>query len=82
MLLTSIHFVNMTTWVRGLPFFSFDETQEQHIGHCESTRRMLGVLLRYFSYLVESCLTEAYFIYMRAENNLIWPFTYACLSKH
>ena len=31
-----------------------------------------------------SFLTEAYFvfIYMRAVNNLIWPFIYACLSKH
>ena len=27
----------------GTPFFfSLDETQEQHIGHCESARRMLG----------------------------------------
>ena len=24
------------------PFFSLDETQEQHIGHCESACRMLG----------------------------------------
>ena len=39
--LTSFNFVNMTSWVRGLPFFSLDETQEQHIGHYESARRML-----------------------------------------
>ena len=24
-------------------FFSLDETQEQHIGHCDSARRMLGL---------------------------------------
>ena len=27
---------------RAPPFFSFDETQEQHIGHCESANRILG----------------------------------------
>ena len=32
----------MTSWMRGLPFISLDETQEQHIGHRESARRMLG----------------------------------------
>ena len=44
MLLTSINFVKMTSCVRGIPFFSLDETQEQHTcnGHCESARRMLG----------------------------------------
>ena len=26
----------------GLPFFSLNETQEQHIGHCETARQMLG----------------------------------------
>ena len=43
MLLTSINFVNMTSRVRGLPFFfRLDETHEQHIGHFETTRQMLG----------------------------------------
>ena len=69
----------------GLHFFSVGETQEQHIGHCESARQMLG---RAFVLFLASqwgvFLTEAYFvyiyIYMGAVNNLIWPFTYACLS--
>ena len=26
----------------SVPFFSLDETQEQHIGHCENARLMLG----------------------------------------
>ena len=41
-LLKSIIVVNMTSHVGGLLFFfSLDETQEQHIGHCESARPML-----------------------------------------
>ena len=47
------------------PFFSLDETQEQHIGHCESTRQMLE---RAFALFVASkwgvFLTEAYFVYI------------------
>ena len=56
----------MTSWVGGLPFcFSSDETQEQHIGHCESARQMLG---RAFALYLASqwgvFLIEAYFEYI------------------
>ena len=72
----------------GLSLFSLDETQEQHIGHCESARQMLG---RAFALFLASkwevfglrlILCIYIFIYMRAVNNLIWPFTCACLSYH
>ena len=58
---------NMTSWVGGLPFcFSLDETQEQHIGHCESARQMLG---RAFALYLASqwgvfFFIEAYFEYI------------------
>ena len=80
MLLTSINFVNMTSWCEG-SLFSLDETQEQHIGHCERARRMLG---RAFALLLASqwgvFLTEAYFVYtyIRAVNGR--PHMHACLS--
>ena len=81
MLLKSIIFVNTTPYVGGLPFFSLGKTLEQHIGYCESARQMLG---RAFVLFLASqwgvFLTEANFVYLRAVNNLIWPFTYACLS--
>ena len=41
MLLKSIIFANMTSYVEGLPFFGLNVTQEQHIGHCESAHQML-----------------------------------------
>ena len=65
MLFKTIIFVNMTSYVVGLPFFSLGETQEQHIGHCESARQMLG---RAFVLFLASqwgvVLTEAYFVYI------------------
>ena len=60
------------------PFFSLDETQEQHIGHCESARQMLG--RAFVLFLASQWPRLILYIYMRAVNNLIWPFTYACLS--
>ena len=65
MLLKSIIFVNMTSEVGGLPFFSLDETQEQHIGHRESARQMLGCALALFLASQWGVfLTEAYFVYI------------------
>ena len=48
------------------PFFSLGETPEQHIGHCESRRQMLG---RAFVLFLASqwgvfFFTEAYFLYI------------------
>ena len=65
-------------------FFSLDEIQEQHIGHCESARQMLG---RVFALFVAGQwgvfgLRLILYIYMRTVNNLIWPFICECLSYH
>ena len=57
------------------PFFSLDETQEQHIGHCEIDRRMLG---RAFALFSASFLTEAYFIYTCFLTEAYFVYTCIC----
>ena len=64
---------------RRAPFFSSDETQEQHIGHCESAGQMLRRAFALFladqwGFFFDRGLFCIY-MYMRAVNNLIWPFT-------
>ena len=51
----------------GIPFISLDETQEQHVGHCESACQMLGRAFALFlvgQWGVSSLLLVCLFVYL------------------
>ena len=51
----------------GSLFFSFDETQDQHFGHCVSALRMLGRAFALFLASQWGFWTEAYFVYIQSD---------------
>ena len=72
------------SWVRGLPFVAWMTPKSNVFGTVKALTECLGVPLLYLMLAnYELCFDWCLFcIYLQAVNDLVWPFTYACLSSH